>query len=447
MTRSLVRIVSVAIALLAISSSGALAATLSSGALAATLSAGPISDISSACSGQNAEVEQAVDPATGYIYEEWIGCGGIGFSRSTDGGNTWSAPIQLPGGVGASKFKTWDPAIAVAPNGTVYASFMVAKNAQSYPVVDASFDHGATFPQVTPLLPPDHRNWGDRDFVAVGPDGSVYVSWDYAPSQSTIVFVCASNGSCGYTAGELNVVIQKSTDGGRSFGPMVHLSPGYPTSGADSAPMVVEPNGTIDVLYQDYPTDPSTFALSPGNEYFSSSSDGGATWSAPVEVGASAGTMSLQEWWIDGAIGIDSAGNLYATWDTQTTSSDTGWLSYSTDHGASWSAPVQVTDTANAPHIVEAAGGGRGIAYVGWLSSNQPAGYAQYLRAYQIGRGWLDTPVQISTQYGDPSIWPGDTFGISTLSPTRVALSWGSATPTTPTTSEIYGATVNAALP
>jgi hypothetical protein len=96
------------------------------------------------------------------------------------------------------------------------------------------------------------------------------------------------------------------------------------------------------------------------------------------------------------------------------------------------------------PHIVESAGGGSGIAYVGWLSDNQSAGYAQYLRTYEIGKGWLDAPAQISTQYGDPSVWPGDTFGISTMSPTQLALSWGSATPST---SEIYATTVNATLP
>jgi hypothetical protein len=322
---------------------------------------------------------------------------------------------------------------------------MVDRNGQYYPVVDASFDHGVKFPQVTSLIPPGQKNWGDRDFIAVGPDGSVYVTWDYGPTRNTITYVCASNGSCSFTTGELNIVIQKSTDGGRSFGPMVHVSPGYPTSGADSGPLVVQPNGTIDVLYQDYPTNPSTLALSPGKEYFSSSTDGGVTWSEPVEVGASAGTMSLQEWWIDGAIGIDSAGDLYATWDTQGSSSDTGWLSYSTDHGASWSTPIQVpADTDNVPHIVESAGGGSGIAYVGWLSDNQSAGYAQYLRTYEIGKGWLDAPAQISTQYGDPSVWPGDTFGISTMSPTQLALSWGSATPST---SEIYATTVNATLP
>jgi hypothetical protein len=41
---------------------------------------------------------------------------------------------------------------------------------------------------------------------------------------------------------------------------------------------------------------------------------------------------------------------------------------------------------------------------------------------------------QVSSQYGDPTIWPGDTFGISVSpqqddpdAPQQVALSWGSA--------------------
>jgi hypothetical protein len=62
----------------------------------------------------------------------------------------------------------------------------------------------------------------------------------------------------------------------------------------------------------------------------------------------------------------NAGGNLYATWDTQGTSSDgsandIGWLSVSTDHGAHWSAPLQApTDRLNVPHIMEVAGGGSG---------------------------------------------------------------------------------------
>jgi hypothetical protein len=422
-------------------------------ATGATYGISPVGDLSASCSGQNAEVEQAVDPKLGYVYEEWMGCRGIAFARSTDGGHTSGTPISVPGSVG-SNVNVWDPAVTVAPNGTVYAAFMIAKAGAWYPVVAASFDHGLTFPQVTSLVPPDAKNWGDRVFLAVGPDGTVYVTWDYGPERTSVTYLCASTGSCAFATGDLNVVMQKSTDGGKTFGPMSHISPGFPASGGDSAPLVVEPNGRIDVLYQGYTiTDTTTYTMDPAYSYFTSSTDQGAHWSTPVRVGAQGGTMSLSEWWIDGDIGIDAGGNLYATWDTQGTNpdgsaNDRGWLSFSTDHGASWSAPVQApADSLDVPHIMQVAGGGSGIAYVSWLSTSDPRGYAEYLRTFSTTHGWLSDPIRVSTEFGDPDIWPGDTTGISTLSPNQVVLSWGSATPSTAKKSDIFSAVATVALP
>jgi hypothetical protein len=425
---------------------------LASLASAAAYSVGPVTDVST-CAGQNAEVEQAADPALGYVYETWMGCKGIAFARSTDGGRTFGTPISVPGSVG-SNVNSWDPAVAVAPDGTVYAAFMIAKSGQWYPVVAASFDHGATFPQVSSLLPPDAKNWGDRDFIAVGPAGTVYVTWDYGPERTSVTFICATNGSCAFATGDLNVVLQKSTDHGRTWSPMSHISPGFPASGGDSAPLVVQPDGRIDVLYQGYQiTNTATYAMNPAHSYFTYSTDQGDTWSQPVAVGPEGGTMSLDEWWIDGDIAMDSGGNLYATWDTQGTNSDgsandVGWLSYSVDDGTTWSAPIQApADRLAVPHIMEVTGGGAGTAYVGWLSDSNPLGYAQYLRAFSVTRGWLSAPVQISSQFGDSSVWPGDTFGISSLSADRIVLSWGSATPATGKKSEIFAAGVGIRLP
>src|SRR5205823_461396 len=81
------------------------------------------------------------------------------------------------------------------------------------------------------------QNWGDRVFIAVGLDGAVYVTWDYGPSRKTVTYLCDPSGSCGFATGQLNVVMQKSTDRGKSFGPMTYVSPGFPASGGDSAPM------------------------------------------------------------------------------------------------------------------------------------------------------------------------------------------------------------------
>lgn len=385
-------------------------------------------NISASCSGQNAEVLQAVDRALGYVYETWMGCNGIAFARSTDGGRSFGTPLSVPGSIG-SNVNTWDPVVTVAPDGIVYSAFMIAKSSEYYPVIATSFDHGITFPQVASLLPPDQKNWGDRPFLAAGAGGTVYVTWDYGPNRTSVTYLCATNGSCAFATGDLNVVIQRSDDHGKTWGPITPVSPGFPASGGDSAPLFVEANGRIDLTYQGYHiTNTTTYAMDPANTYFTSSGDGGSTWSKPVLLGPPDLTMSLSEWWIDGALGTDSAGNLYATWDTQG-SGDVGWLSFSTDHGKQWSALVRVTGSdGNAVHIMEVAGGGSGVAYVSWLTDASGA-YQQFVRPYSITKGWLTAPILVSTQSGDNSVWPGDTTGISALSDNKIVMSWGSGVP------------------
>jgi hypothetical protein len=395
----------------------------------------------SRCPGQNAEVETATS-AQDYVYDLWIGCGGIGFARSTDGGLRFGRSMTAPGSAGRS----WDPAIAVGPTGTVYISFMHRAGGRMYPVVDASADHGASFPQVSPLRPATPNNWGDRDFIAVSRTGVVYLTWDYGPSAALIKLLCSKSGSCAYKAGDLNSVIQRSTDGGRTWGPVIPVSPHFPVGGGYSAPLLVEPDGRVDVLFWAHHTSrPPSYALHQGHEFFSDSPDG-TTWPRhPAEVGPGAGPIALPVWWIDGDLSRDDGGDLYATWDTQTAAGDTGWLSFSTDDGGSWSAPVRVTpDHDKAVHITEVLGGAAGVAYVGWQTDASPQGFATYLRPYSPGRGWLGPRIQVSSGFGNATIWPGDTFGMAPLADGpvgRVAVSWGSAIGRE-RDSEIYAAVV-----
>jgi hypothetical protein len=190
----------------------------------------------------------------------------------------------------------------------------------------------------------------------------------------------------------------------------------------------VGPDGRVDVLFNARPTDPGTGKLRPGYQYFTSSADG-AHWPAPRKLWPAQGTLSTTEWWIDGDISADAAGNLYVTWDTQAAAGDIGWLSYSGDGGRTWSAPLRVTpDTDRAPHIVESAGGRAGTAYVAWQTSAPAQGYATYLRPFSIRHGWLTPAIKVSAAYGNARIWPGDTFGIAGLPDGAISLTWGSAT-------------------
>jgi hypothetical protein len=399
-----------------------------------------MTDISEGCLGSSSEVEEAFAPPA-YVYAEWIGCGGIGFARSTDAGRHFGAAQPVPGSRGAS----WDPALTVSADGTVYAAFMHATGrsiVSGHPVVAVSLDRGASFAQVHQVRPPAPGNWGDRDFIAAGPGDRLYLTWDYGPSAAEVKPLCGKGGSCAYSRGDLNAVIQTSADGGATWGPIVHLEPGFPLGGGYSAPLVVSPDGDVDVLFVAHPTDPGTLAVHPGYEYFTSSANG-THWAAdPQRLWPSAGTLSVPEWWIDGDISADAGGNLYATWDTQTAGGDIGWLTYSRDGGRTWSAPLRVTpDTDNAPHIVESAGGQAGVAYVAWQTSAPAAGYATYLRPFSIQRGWLGPAIKVSGAYGNRAIWPGDTFGIALLPSGSISVTWGSAVGTSKH-SAIYSAVV-----
>jgi hypothetical protein len=53
-----------------------------------------------------------------------------------------------------------------------------------------------SFGQVSSLVPPDRKNWGDRDFIAVAPDRTVYVTWDYGPERTSVTYICTKGGSC-----------------------------------------------------------------------------------------------------------------------------------------------------------------------------------------------------------------------------------------------------------
>jgi hypothetical protein len=387
------------------------------------------------------------------VYQTWIGCqggfspGGIAFARSTDGGRSYRRPRLVPGSLAGNG--AWDPAIAVAPDGDVYVAYMLQTNHHAFPVVAVSTNHGKSFSRVTRLVPRQRGNWGDRDFIAVGAHGTVYVTWDYGPSAKLVKEECFINGSCSFTAGDVNAVIQKSTNGGGTFGRIVPVGPHFPRNGGFDAPLVLQRNGRVDVLYLGHDVSPGTYKLHPGHQFFTSSRNGSRWPAHPLELWPGAGAVVLREWWIDGDLGIDQAGDLYATWDTQTSRGDVGWLSASRDHGRIWSRPVRVTpDRTHAPHIMAVAGGTRGTAFIGWLTSAARQGYAAWVRPFSVTKGWLGPAVQVSNQFGNPMVWPGDTIGLAVLPPlrhgqARIAVSWGSGIGTrTHVNSEIYATTV-----
>jgi hypothetical protein len=387
------------------------------------------------------------------VYVTYMGCsfGYIEVSSSTDGGRRFGSRVELPGSfskcrtAGTCNLFAQAPMITIGPHGLVYVSFMfgIGEFADQYPVVDVSANHGRSFKELArvpvPATVTDGSAYADVDSIHVARNGTIYLVWGYGPDGSEVKFECPPGGSCAYTNGDFNIVIQRSTNGGRSWSTIDEVTPGYPLGGAVCASFVVAPDGTLDLLYNDFPTDPSTYALSPGTEYFTRSTDEGRTWSAPVVVGAGAGTESPLEWWIEGDLAIDSHGDLLATWDTQTATTDTGWLSVSTDGGSSWSTPLQATpieatsSAASGEMLMEATAVGTGLFALAWQTKSTE-GYATLARVYSLKDGFQTPPLSVSAVDGSPRVWPGDRVALAELpeGPRDGAfpafIAWGSAT-------------------
>ncbi|MHB1907689.1 MAG: sialidase family protein [Nitrososphaerales archaeon] len=377
----------------------------------------------------NAEVESAVDPSTGYIYDEWIGCGGIGFARSIDGGASFQSAITIPESFDGRGNFSWDPAIAVSSNGTIYAAFMLSSgNVYPFggrPMVAISYDHGLSFSKVVSVAPHNNTEFSDRDFIAVSTSGIIYVTWDYAPNGSSMRAVCPT-GSCYFSQGELNIVISHSSDGGNTWSPYAPVSPNFPYGAADSGPLLVEPSGKVDILYLDYNSSGPNHVFGPGHNYFVSSSNDGISWSSPVVVGAGGNrSVSQTAWWIDGSIARDESGNLYATFDTPNTTSDNAWISISSNGGQSWSNPVELyhSPDSSANIIAEVTSDQASSAYVTWMS-NSSLGLQAMFQVFSNNGSAISPPIVVSKR-GFNGIWGGDTSGIAPLNDSGVALSYG----------------------
>jgi hypothetical protein len=385
------------------------------------------------------------------VYVTSMGCGfrDIQVSRSTDGGRRFSAPVALPGSAAQCGLDRCDvfaqaPMIAIGPGGLVYVSFMygVGGYVDQFPVVDVSTNDGKSFRGLAPLpVPPATKAgiaYGDVDSINVARNGTIYVVWGYGPKGSEVKLDCPAGASCAYLAGDFNLVVQRSTNGGKSWSTVDEVTPGFPIGGAVSSSFVVQPDGTLDLLYNHFPTNATTFALSPATEYFTRSSNGGKSWSTPVAIGSSAGKESPHEWWIEGDLAADAHGDLLATWDTQTATKDVGWLSASTNGGSSWSSPVRVTpvettSSAGAGEVLmEATTVGSGLFDLVWQTKSSK-GYATFARTYSLTQGFRSSAHEVSTVDGSPHVWPGDRVAVTEVPGAKVAalpafIAWGSAT-------------------
>jgi hypothetical protein len=253
------------------------------------------------------------------------GATAIGWATSTDGGTTWSHGF-LPGltkGEGSGLYDAAsDPAVAYDAKHAVWmiASLPLSNTAQTPAVVVNRSTDGFTWQNpvsVDPTSQSSDKNWIVCDSWASSPHyGNCYVEWDDPLSQDEIL-------------------MSTSTDGGLTWGPAT------PTAsfaqGIGGQPLV-QPNGTVVV--------PIELTQTPLMSAFISS-DGGATWTAPV-------TISTIQFHADAggirsgplpSAAVDGAGTVWAVWEDCRFRSGctTNDLVYSTSiDGVNWSTVTRI---------------------------------------------------------------------------------------------------------
>ena len=145
----------------------------------------------------------------GYVYVSWTRFGGgtpIVLSRSTDGGSTFSAPMQISD-AGLNSNQGSVP--AVGPNGEVYVAWYNYNTSGQRLAV--SVDGGQTFPvrypvaSVSPIPSPlPGASFRNNSFPTIAVDqnaGNLYVAWnDYRNGDADILFVRSTDGGVAWSA-------------------------------------------------------------------------------------------------------------------------------------------------------------------------------------------------------------------------------------------------------
>jgi len=203
--------------------------------------------------------------------------------------------------------------------------------------------------------------------VATGPNGNVYVVW------SDLEGVCSPSTSCTDT-----VFFSRSTDGGATYSPPQALS----TNGGDPQ-LAVDSQGNINVIWNSTGPD------------FARSTDGGTTFSSPVYVAP--GMSPYLGFAVAGyrAIAVDGSGNIDVVW--MDTNSSQIFFARSTNAGASFSAPQNVSNYANGalnPTVAADTAGNIDIVWQGSVSSHDP--YDLFFTRSTNGGASFSNPQDIS---------------------------------------------------
>jgi hypothetical protein len=224
----------------------------------------------------NGSLDLAMGPE-GHLYAAWTEYeGALWFSRSTDRGGSFSAPLRIAGGGDAKPAR--GPSLAVDPEGLVYLAWTVGEDRAADIHFATSVDRGESFS--APRIVLESGGHSDAPKIAADAKGIVHLVYAESPTgpfdRYHIRYTC-------------------SKDGGRSFAEPMEVS-GAQTAQFESAAFPALSFVGKDNLYVVWELFPSREGYSQGLG-FTHSSDGGRTFAPPSVVPGS----------LDPALGVNGS--------------------------------------------------------------------------------------------------------------------------------------------
>ena len=263
----------------------------------------------------NDKTDLTVDPATGNVYAAWSdfhgsGCNEILFSRSTDHGATFSAPLKISSGICSNQ----GPSIAIGPQGQVNIGWQATTGGSKAGAPGAvngagfvsSTDFGQTFSKArivvnyTPFISGQFagngaRECGDAPFAC--PTGFTFPRFDLAGpylAADNVHGTLVMGFQAAQSSGQGQIEYAFSTDGGGTWSSPALLAPS--TTGHQFFPWLVASGGRVSAIWYDSRGDadyaPTRAPCNSANGHtsaclnvrYAESADGGKTWGSSIQV-------------------------------------------------------------------------------------------------------------------------------------------------------------------
>ena len=246
----------------------------------------------------------------------------IGYTRSSDGGNTW-APIQLLPDPNPEHTSQSDPVVISDANGNFYIS-STSRKQETPPenrdmLLYRSTDNGQTFVLYSTAVPGTGGSGEDKEWIFCDPVVG-------SPTYNNIFITWTSFGNI-----STGIKFRRSSNGGLNWTSTVNVSDNSSGQGSCSA---VGTNGEIYVVW--------TY----NGTRFDRSTNSGVSFGTDYALSTYSNTNGFPFICVDYSAHI-TRGNIYVVWDDTRSGNSDVWFQRSTNSGLNWlTAPVRVNDVA-----------------------------------------------------------------------------------------------------